>query len=139
MAGHDNCHRVAIVGHADGTKCVWLADCAGDVGVGARLAIGNRQQCAPAGKLEIGAAKIEREGELAAVAGEIFFQFSRYKPQRARDSSNWKPLFLSCEDRAGWGESIAVPGNRASNSRATSPCGEAARNNGPIIESIFVQ
>jgi len=73
MAGDDDRDWVAIVGHADGAECIRFAYGPGNVGVSARLSIGNRQQRAPAGKLEIGAAKIERESKLAALAGEIFF------------------------------------------------------------------
>src|SRR5579863_2713363 len=67
MAGHNDGYRVAIASHTHRTKCVRLLHCAGNVSVAARLSIGDREQSAPAGKLEIGAAQIEWEGELAPV------------------------------------------------------------------------
>src|ERR1700688_3141178 len=67
MARHDDGDRVAIVGHAHRTKRVRLAYCAGNLSVAARFSIGDREQSAPAGKLEIGAAQIEWEGELTPV------------------------------------------------------------------------
>ena len=65
-------------------KALGLADGAGDVGVGASFAIGNRQQCAPAGQLEIGATEIERERKLAALAGKVLVQLLRVRAQEVR-------------------------------------------------------
>jgi hypothetical protein len=42
----------------------------------ARLAVGNLDECAPAGELKIGAAQIEGEAELAPLGAEVFFQFA---------------------------------------------------------------
>jgi hypothetical protein len=44
MAGDDDRNWVAIVRHAHGAKRIRLADGAGDVGISARLSVGNRQQ-----------------------------------------------------------------------------------------------
>src|ERR1022692_4080621 len=76
MARNYDRNRIAIVGHAHGAKRLRFADCSGYVGVGARLSIGNCQQRAPAGLLEICAAKVERENKLSALAGEILFHFA---------------------------------------------------------------
>jgi len=94
MAGDDNRDRVAMVGHADGTKCVRLAYGACDVCVGARLSEGNRQQRAPAGKLEICAAKVEREVEPAPLASEILFDLACVKSHRAGGILEPESLFL---------------------------------------------
>src|SRR5580700_1048496 len=84
MAGDDNRDRVAIVRHAHRTKGVWLAHRAGNVCVAPGLSVRNRQQRAPAGYLEIRAAKIERKGKLAAFAGEVFFQFAHVRSHYRR-------------------------------------------------------
>ena len=76
MTRDDDRDGVAIVRHANGAKSLRAADGPGNVGIGSSLAIGNRQQRAPAGELEIGAAQIERKTEFAARAREVFFQFA---------------------------------------------------------------
>ena len=81
MARDHDRHRIAIVGHADGAKGVRLADGVRDIGVGAGLAVGNRQQGTPAGELKVGSAQIERKGELAALAGKVLFQLVDVVPQ----------------------------------------------------------
>ena len=84
MAGNDYRDRVAIVGHAYGAKGVGLVDGAGNVGIGTSFAIGNREQRLPAGELEVGAAEIERESELATLAGKVFVQLLRVGAQEVR-------------------------------------------------------
>jgi len=49
MAGDDNRDWIAIIGHAHGAKRIALSDCPGNVGIGTRLAVWNRQQRVPAG------------------------------------------------------------------------------------------
>ena len=68
-----DCYRVAVIGHAYGAECSWLADGAGYVSIGARLSVGDGQQRLPAGFLEICAAKVEWKCELAALSGEVSF------------------------------------------------------------------
>jgi len=46
-----------------------------DVAVAAGLAVGNFEQCAPAGELELGSTKIKREGKLVALPREVFVEF----------------------------------------------------------------
>jgi len=75
MARDNDGDRVAIVRHAYGAKSLGAADGAGNVGVGTRLAVGDRYQGLPARPLKICAEQIEGKSELAALAGEIFFQF----------------------------------------------------------------
>ena len=66
----------------------------GDVGVGARLSVGDGQQRLPAGFLEIGAAQVEWKCELAALSGEIFFEFARVGLQLARTFYELVSLFF---------------------------------------------
>ena len=47
----------------------------GDIAVAASLAIRNFQQGMPACELEVGAAKIERKSELAALTRKVFAEF----------------------------------------------------------------
>lgn len=94
MAGDYDGDGVAIVGHAYGAECSWLAYGAGYVRVGARLSVGDGQQRLPAGFLEIGAAKVEWKCELAALSGEIFFEFARVGLQLARTFYELVSLFF---------------------------------------------
>ena len=138
MAGHHDCDRVAIVGHAHGAKRVWLADGAGDVRIGASLAVRNCQQGAPAGQLEIRAAKIERESELAPFAGEIFFEFVHVRLHLAR-------RIFECEALLFFAKMARVRANRllagqpGVEFQGDQSWLEAARNSGPIADSMFVQ
>ena len=54
-----------------------IADLFGHLPIGARFAVGNREQRRPRTALEIGAAEFERHIERAARAGEVFAQLTR--------------------------------------------------------------
>lgn len=138
MAGDDDRDRVTIVRHPDGAEGVRLADRACDIGVGTSLAVGNRQERTPAGKLEIRASKIERESELAAQAGKVFLEFTQVRAQRFLRLLE-RNLLLLLAQVAGVGTNRLLARNPCINSRATNPRSEAARNNAPTVESSVVE
>src|SRR5579864_1893989 len=76
MARHHDRYRIAVVGHADGAKSLGSADGTGDIGVGASLAVGNLEQGVPTHQLKWRSTKVEGEGELPSIAGEVLFQFA---------------------------------------------------------------
>src|SRR5262249_51368856 len=76
MAGHHDRNRVPVVGYTHRAEGFGLANGAGDVSVGAGLAVGNVEQRIPALQLKSSSAQIEWEAEAAASAVEIFAQFS---------------------------------------------------------------
>src|SRR5579863_3186055 len=71
VAGDDHGDRVAPVGAADGAACRGASDRLGDLGVGPGLAVGDGDQGLPDAALESGAVRRQRQGELAAPAGEV--------------------------------------------------------------------
>ena len=77
MAGDDDGDWIPVVRHADGTVGMRVPDGLSDVAIAAGLAVWNFEQRMPARELELGSAKIEREGELAALAREIFVEFAK--------------------------------------------------------------
>lgn len=81
MAGDDDGDRIPIVGHAHGAEGLRMPDGARDVSITARLAVGNCEQRLPAGKLKLGAAKIERHRELAPLSSEVFVKFAKVRRQ----------------------------------------------------------
>jgi hypothetical protein len=82
MTGNHNCYGIAIVGYAYGAECVRLAYCTSDVRIASSFSKRNRPQSLPTGDLEVRTAKIEREGELAALAAKIFLKFAHVTSHR---------------------------------------------------------
>ena len=75
VAGDYDRDGVAVIGRANGAEGLGVSDGAGDLGVAAGFAVGDGLQGLPAGLLELGAAEVQGEGEVAEMAAEIFFQF----------------------------------------------------------------
>ena len=61
MARHHDRYRIAVVGHSDGAKSLRSADGAGNIGVGASLAVGNLEQGLPTFQLKPSSTKVEGE------------------------------------------------------------------------------
>src|SRR5882724_187213 len=76
MTGNNNRDGITVVRHADGAECMWMRDGLGDVAVRASLAVRDVEQGAPALQLKVGAAEVEGEGEVLAIASEIFVEFA---------------------------------------------------------------
>jgi hypothetical protein len=76
MAWNYYWNRIVVIGHAHGAKSIRAADFTGDVGVGAGFAVRDFEQGIPAAELEGGSLQVERNGEFAARAGEIFVEFT---------------------------------------------------------------
>ena len=76
VAGDDNGDGIPVVRHADGTVGMRVADGLSDVAVATGLAVWNFEQRMPARELELGSSKIERQRELATLAGKVFVEFS---------------------------------------------------------------
>src|SRR6266481_4902188 len=75
MTGNNNRDGITVVRHADGAECMWMRDGLGDVAVRASLAVRDVEQGAPALQLKVGAAEVEGEAEVLAIASEIFVEF----------------------------------------------------------------
>ncbi len=75
VAWDDKGDRIPVVGHADGTAGLRMADRSGDVAVTARLAVRNIEKRAPACELEAGSAKIERYRKRATLSREVLLEF----------------------------------------------------------------
>ena len=74
VARHDDRDRVAAVGGADRAGAVRPPDLPGDLAIAARLAVRDREQRLPDVLLEVGAAHVELEVELNALAGEVLLE-----------------------------------------------------------------
>ena len=72
VAGDDDGDGIPVVRHADGAAGVRVANGLSDVAVAAGFAVRDFEQRMPARQLELGSAEIEREGELVALAREVF-------------------------------------------------------------------
>ena len=72
MAGGDNRNRIAIIGHADGTKRFRTTDRSSQLFVGSRLAVGNAAEGGPNTLLEGGAVLVKGEVEVVTLTGEVF-------------------------------------------------------------------
>ena len=72
VTGRDDRDRVAAIGGADSTGRGRAADGAGDVGITARLAERYVEQRGPDLALEIRALKMQRDGKMLPLTGEIF-------------------------------------------------------------------
>ena len=82
MAGHNDGDRIPVVRHPDGTKCVRMPDGAGDLAVGTSFPVRDVKQSAPAPELKVGAAEIERDRKLAALARKVFVKLAKVARQR---------------------------------------------------------
>src|SRR5690606_26431647 len=67
VTGHDDGERVLAIGKTNGARSLWIADGTRNIGIAARLAIGNAGKLAPDTKLERRADR--REGDIP----ELFF------------------------------------------------------------------
>ena len=76
VAGDNDGDWIPVIRHADGTAGLRVANRFGDVAVAASLAVWNFEQRMPARELELGSAKIEREGKRATLTGEIIVEFA---------------------------------------------------------------
>ena len=76
MAGNNDGDRIPIVGHADSAEGMWVSDGAGDIAVAASLAVGDREERLPAGKLKRGSAEVERHRKFATLAAKVLFEFA---------------------------------------------------------------
>jgi hypothetical protein len=81
MARYYDRHWIAVVRHSDGAESLGSADGASDIGVSASLAVGNLEQGLPTFQLKRSSTKVEGEGELPSIAGEVFFQFALVRGQ----------------------------------------------------------
>jgi hypothetical protein len=81
MAGHHDCYRIAIVGHADRSKAPGPPDRSRDVAIAPRLPVRNSEESPPAGQLKFGPAQIQWEIELPALAGKVLVQFAQIRLQ----------------------------------------------------------
>src|SRR3546814_5274925 len=75
VAGDEDRDRVGAAGGADGPRDG--AGGLGEVAVGLRMAVGDRQHLAPYGAVEVAAARLQGQVEGAAGAGEIVAQLLR--------------------------------------------------------------
>lgn len=82
MAGDHDCQGIAIVGHSDSSKAPGPPDSSRDVGIAPRLPIRDSEESPPAGQLKVGPAQIQREIELAALAGKVLVQVAHIRFQR---------------------------------------------------------
>ena len=76
VAGDDDGDWIPIVGHADGAEGLRVSDGAGNIGIGAGLAVGDREQRLPAGEWKRSSAKIERHRKFVPLTGEVLVQFA---------------------------------------------------------------
>ena len=76
MAGNNDGDRIPIVGHADSAEGMWVSDGAGDIAVAASLAVGDREERLPAGKLKRGSAEVERHRKFATLVAKVLFEFA---------------------------------------------------------------
>jgi hypothetical protein len=75
VARYDDGDWIPVVRHADGTVGMRVANGFRNVAVAPGLAVGNFEQRAPACKLEVGSAEIERKRKLATLAREVVVEF----------------------------------------------------------------
>src|SRR6266852_7059087 len=76
MAGHDDGHRIIVIGLPHGAKAAWRAYLPGNISVRTGLTVRNPEQRLPAAFLKFRAPQIERKGKLFSASGKIFFQLS---------------------------------------------------------------
>src|SRR6266849_7217240 len=76
MTRNNDRDGIAVVRHAYGTKRVRMPDGLGNVAITASLTVRDVEQGAPALQLKIGAAQVEWEREVLAIAVEIFVEFT---------------------------------------------------------------
>src|SRR5215475_4026177 len=74
VAGHDQRHGVAAVRRSYRAGAVGAADLLGDLAIAAGLAVRDRQQRVPDVLLELGAAHVELDVELDALAREVLVE-----------------------------------------------------------------
>jgi len=79
MAWDDDRHWIPVVRQTNGAKSLRPADRSGDVSVSSSLTIGNSHKRVPACQLKLGPTQVEWKGEIAAIAGEILFQFANVR------------------------------------------------------------
>src|SRR6266403_4630726 len=82
VARDDDGNWIPVVRHADGTVGVRMADGLSDVAIAAGFAVWNFKQRPPARELELGSAKIKREGKLASLAREVIVEFAKIGRER---------------------------------------------------------
>src|ERR1700674_3714860 len=82
VAGDDDGNWIPVVRHAYGTVGVRMANRLGDVAIAAGLAVRDFEQRTPARELELGSTKIELEGELASLTGEVIVEFAKIGRER---------------------------------------------------------
>ena len=82
VAGDDDGNWIPVVRHADGTVGVQMANGLSDVAIAAGLAVWNFEQRTPASELEVGSAKIKREGKFASFTREVIVEFAEIGRER---------------------------------------------------------
>src|SRR6266849_6019510 len=76
MAGHDDGHRIIVIGLPHGAEAARRAYLPGNISIRAGLTVRNLEQRLPAAFLKLRSPQIERKGKLFPAAGKIFFQLS---------------------------------------------------------------
>jgi hypothetical protein len=101
VAGQDDRDRVGAIRGPDGAGAVRAADVPRLFAVAARLAVGDLGQCTPAGQLELGPRRRERNVERLALAGEVLTQLRGHSiEERRRRRRLAKPAERKPRERA---------------------------------------